>query len=410
MKDDKASSDILKIDEAARYLGVTRRWVYRRIWSGDLPASKVGGLFFLRRQDLEGLIDQGRLQASPQESSVTGVELLKCGYCFRLMSTDAMIGEVCEAEYCEKLICSLCLAEGYHFCTQHVPGREGLWQAALQKFRLGEFTVLVKANQARLREVNFIQRLQSRLAAINSLRHPLSDEVLTVQNWDAILEESDERSEIMSLMSTMVLEAGWAAQIPLNVSARYNIPASSRSKSSAVSVLAHCLSHSRDILQLGYDHRPFGSDELTSQLLRLGEQAQKEQVYCLVMLAATTGWDAEARSLIRGEAAGSAFSHRWMAVYLNDLETRELIYNRADSRTRGYADLFNAALPGEDLDEICAAIEKEMGIYESLTLAQALQSLSYAQNSIEKAFAQLAASGRFALTEVPGIGQAIVRI
>lgn len=410
MKDEKASSDILKIDEAARYLGVTRRWVYRRIWSGDLPASKVGGLYFLRRPDLEGLIDQGRLNGSPQEKSEPGAEILKCGYCFRLMNTDAMIGEVCEAADCEKLICAQCWAAGDHYCIQHVPERGALWQAALEKFRQGDFQVLVKANQARLREVNIIQRLQTRLNAIDSLRHPLSEEVLSIHNWDALLEESDERSEIMKLMNKMVLESDWAAQIPLNARVRYQIPASNRQKNFPVTVLAQVLSHSRSMLQMGYDTQPSGLDDLTPLLLKLGELAQKEQVFTLVVLASTTGWDAEARSLIRGESAGSAFAHRWMLVYLNDLEKRELIYNRADSRSRGYADLFSSILPGEDVDEVISAIQKEMGIYESMSLPQALQSLSYSQNSIEKAFAQLAASGRFALTEVPGIGPAIVRI
>ncbi len=410
MKDDKINPDIFKIDEAARYLGVTRRWVYRRIWSGDLPASKVGGLYFLRRQDIETLIDQGRLSGLHQETSEPGADVLKCGYCFRLLSSDALIGDVCEAVECEKLICVQCWAEGNHYCIQHVPERDSLWNAALEKFRRGDFQVLVKANQARLREVNFIQRLQTRLSAIDTLRHPLSDEVLTIQNWDTLLEETDERSEIMKLMNKMVLESDWASQIPLNPSVCYQIPASNRQKNFPVAILAQVFSHSRVMLQMGYDIQPFGVAELTPLLLKFGDQAQKEQVFTLVMLASVTGWDAEAREVIRGEIAGSSFAHRWMLVYLNDLEKRELIYNRSDNRARGYADLFTSILPGEDVDEVISAIKKEMGIYESMTMPQALQALSYSQNSIEKAFAHLAASGHFALTEVPGIGPAIVRI
>ena len=177
-----------------------------------------------------------------------------------------------------------------------------------------------------------------------------------------------------------------------------------------MAVVAQVLSRSKTILQLGYDNQPLGPDELTPVLVKLGEQAQRDQVFTLIMLAATTGWNAEARTLVRGESTGTAFSHRWLLVYLNDLENRDLIYNRSDSRARGYADLFLSILPGEDVDEVINAIEKEMGMYDSMTLPQALQTLSYSQSSIEKAFAQMAANGRFALTEIQGIGQAIVRI
>jgi len=114
--------------------------------------------------------------------------------------------------------------------------------------------------------------------------------------------------------------------------------------------------------------------------------------------------------LIAGGGSDLPFSHHWMLVYLSDIEKRELIYNRLDNRLRGYAELFISLLPQEEVEEVISAIEKEMGVYESLTLMQAMQALPYSRVSIEKAFQQLAASGRYALTEVPGIGLALVRI
>jgi len=410
MTDEKSNPDFLKIPEAARYLGVTRRWVYRRIWNGDLPASKVGGLYFIRQADLEALIEQGKLGGTLKEKDETGLPVLKCGYCFRLLESDTLIGDVCAAEDCEALICTQCLAEGIHYCVQHLPDRQHLWEAALEAYRRGESPVLVKAGQARLREVNFIQRIQARLSTINTLRHPLSDEVLTVQNWEALLEQGDERAEIMKLMNKAFLETEWLSQVPLNAHALYSLPLSKKQKGPKVAILAQALSHSKAMLQQGFDTQPLGVDELTQALLRVGEEAQKSQTVTLAMFAATTGWDEAARKLIVGEGAGSAFSHHWMLVYLNDLEKREMIYNRLDSRLRGYAELFTSLLPEEEIEEVIGAIEKEMGIYDSMTLQQACQALPYPQKSIEKAFAQLAASGRYALTEVPGIGRAIVRV
>ena len=55
---DPVTSEYLKISEAAQLLGVTKRWVYRRVLSGELPASKVGNLYFIHRSDLKSLMEQ----------------------------------------------------------------------------------------------------------------------------------------------------------------------------------------------------------------------------------------------------------------------------------------------------------------------------------------------------------------
>jgi len=98
-----------------------------------------------------------------------------------------------------------------------------------------------------------------------------------------------------------------------------------------------------------------------------------------------------------------------MLVYLYDMETRQIIYNRQDSRLRGFAEIFTPLLPSEEVEEVIAAVEKEMGIYESLTMEHALRAFSYSQSVLKKAFEQMASSGRYALTEVPNLGMAIVR-
>lgn len=412
MKEDSGSSDFWKINDAARYLGVTRRWIYRRIWSGDLSASKVGGLYFIRRQDLEQLIEQGKTEGPVHENESTFSPTLKCGYCFRLLASDSLIGDVCEAEGCEELICTQCRSEGIHFCVQHVESRSEQWERVLEEHRAGKWPVLVRSSQARLREINFIQRLQIRLSSIDTVRHPLSEEILTVKKWDAFLQEGDERAEFMKLMNKAVLEKDWLDRNPLNAFARYHLPRAQekRKQTLPLVVLAQVITRYTSMLQKGYDTQSLGEEELGIYLQQIGNRAQKEQEFSLVVLASCTGWDESARRLIQGgDGSGSAFSHRWMLVYLTDLETRELIYNRSDSRTREYVDLFNPLLFGEEIEEVVQAVEREMGIYTSLTMQMALQSLPYSPKTIEKAFEHLATSGRYILTEVEGLGRAIVR-
>ena len=409
MADENRFSDLLKIPEAAQYLNVTRRWIYRRIWSGDLPASKVGGLYFIRRQDIDSLLEQGKPGGTGRLDPEALQSVLKCGHCFRLLENDALIGEVCQAENCEQLICTQCVAEGNHFCVEHEPNKEQLWEQALEEFRQGRIPLLVKASQARLREVNFIQRFQARLNGIGTMQHPITEELLPVSNWDAYLEQGDEQAEVMRLMNKVVLEADWLAKVPLNAWARYDLPAGKKQRGGPVAVLARTFSPLAEMLQKGFATRALSAEELTARLLSLGEEAQRSQTVTLALLASTTGWDDPARELVQGKEAGTAFAHRWMLAYLYDMETRQIIYNRQDSRLRGFAEMFTPLLPSEEVDEVMAALEKEMGFYDSLTMQHVLEVFPYPESMVKKAFEQMVSSGRFALMEIPNLGTAIVR-
>jgi excisionase family DNA binding protein len=410
MAEEPRISDLLKIPEAARYLDVTRRWIYRRIWSGDLPASKVGGLYFIHKQDIDALVEQGKISPVAKAAPEAQEPVLKCGYCFRLLESDTLIGDVCQSENCEQLICSQCLADSIHFCVEHLPDKVHLWETALVGFRQGRYPLLVKASQARLREVNFVQRFQTRLSSIGTLRHPMTDEMLMVTDWEACLEEGDERAELMRLMNKVVLEAEWISQVPLNAWARYRLPIAKKQKGAPVGLLAHALSRSPEMLQKGFDTHPLGAEDLTGRLLAIGREAQSSQTITLALLASTTGWDTSARELVQGEATGTAFAHRWLMVYLYDMESREMLYNRLDSRLRGFAEVFIPLLPAEEIEEIIRLIEREMGIYDSLTMQHASQAFPFSEKIILKAFEQLAVSGRYALTELPDLGPAIIRI
>lgn len=350
MSDEKTGSDFFKIEKASNYLGVTRRWLYRRIWNGDLPASKVGGLYFIRRQDLDELMIKGRVKSDIEEMDVTPEVLLKCGYCFRILEIDVQIGDLCATDNCEALICNRCLADGVRYCAEHTPDLDQQWEKALHKYREGDLVCLVKANQARLREVNMIQRLQTRLMDISTLRHPISGETLDITNWPDLVEENDERAEIMELMNKAILEKEWLNKFPLNASVQYQIQHSSKKKGSHLLIMAKVMSRTKEMIRIGFDTQPLGMDDMSPQLVKIGDAAQRNQTFTLLLLGSTTGWDEEVRSLILGKKTEAAFVHNWLFVYLSDLEKHDVIFNRYDARLRNYSDLFTYLLPDEEVE------------------------------------------------------------
>ena len=53
--------------EAARYLGLTSRTVYRLIDEGQLPAYKFGRVIRLKRADVEAFVEQSRIEPGSLE-------------------------------------------------------------------------------------------------------------------------------------------------------------------------------------------------------------------------------------------------------------------------------------------------------------------------------------------------------
>jgi excisionase family DNA binding protein len=410
MTENNLGSDYLKIGAAARFMGVNRRTIYRWIWSDKLPASKVGGLYYIRRADLEAKLDPTRaaeFTATPPVAAAP--EILKCGTCFRLLESADQIAEICAGTGCETLICNRCSAAGERYCPTHQPDSAQKWQQALSRHQAGDLPVLVRDRSARLQEINFLNRIEERVSGMSTLLHPVSQEILTIADWDAHKETSDDRAQVMHLLGKMVLDAETTARVPLNAELRWTLPPQKKQTGRPLQIEVCVYSHLEAMLRDGFDTQPLSEAELTPRLLALSAAAETDQTVNLVLLAATSGWDSAARQVITGDEPGTAFAHRQLLVYLFDLQTRELVYNHRDDRLRGYAELFAPLLPSEELEEVLIAIENQMTTYESLTLEHAAEVLPFSAALLQTGFEKLAATGSYTLTDIPDLGLAIIK-
>lgn len=410
MSDPKSDPEYLKIGEAARFLGVNPRTIYRRVWSGELPAARIGGLYFIRKSDLQALLSQ-RQPETPEETALNA-EPLKCSLCYRLLSSDSLIGEVCSADGCQEIICVDCVSKGFHYCSRHLPSLEQRLAEAEQRYRNGQISMLVRASSARLRELNFLNRLRTRLQSMNSLLHPVTGEVIDVPDWSAILEQGDSRAEVMHLLGKVVIGTDTLSRTPLNTWLTGSPALPKGARGVPVRIEMRVLSRLTEMVQNGYDSRPMKEEDLVPLLTRYSDETRQDMEVRLIVLASVTGWDETARMVVQGLAGEKVrlpFAQRSMMLYLFDLEKGDLIFNTQDERTRRYAELFVPTLPTEELDEVKVAIEKEMVVYDSLTLENAVQDLSYSRSQIEMAFERLASTGRYTLVQLPNLGLTIAR-
>ena len=59
--------DLLSIPEVCQELGMGKSWVYRRIQSGKIPSVKLGHNIKVKREDLQGYLEDQRYQPSTSE-------------------------------------------------------------------------------------------------------------------------------------------------------------------------------------------------------------------------------------------------------------------------------------------------------------------------------------------------------
>ncbi len=408
MNSQEDNQDYLKISEAAKLIGVSQKTVYRWIVSGDLEATRVRGLYFISRAALKSrLSNPGAAAARPEIAAKA--ELMKCGSCYQIISSDSQIGGVCKTEGCEQVICTQCLQKDIHYCLNHRPSTQQNWRAAEEKLQTGEYQLLVKSTNARQRELIFENRFDARLSNIKTLMHPESGELLNIPSWERVCEKSDEQAQLLKYLRKLFLDAATLARYPLNASLHYRLMPGKGQKSEPLEIVVQALSRMDRMVQQQFDSEPLSADVLAAELMHYTQELDREHIFRIVVLASITGWDESARQIIEGSKPGTAFFHRRALVYLYDLEKGELVYNARDERTHGYADLITPTLPDEELQEVIAAIENEMIVHDSLALVDALAIFPYKRGLVEAAYKKLSETGRYKTLILPGNGAALVR-
>lgn len=402
-------SQYMKIAEAARFLGVTQRWVYRRVLSGELPASKVGGLYFINRKDLQALLDAGRVtpEINPEKRG-ENVKRLKCGFCYRLLQDESEIGGTCEKEGCAEIICVDCWKLNIHACAQHSPNREQRQQRAAERFEAGQLPILVKSGEARLAETTFLNRIHSHLSGFPTLIHPATGEVLNISSWDEALESGDERAELMHLLGKVALESSTIAQMPLNSWYHYALRAKNK-KATPLEIHVQAVSRLENMARDGFDTQPLDLAVMNFWIERLIEQPAGSGLFRLVVLASPTGWGEDCRAAVRGGRAGYAYSHRLALLYLFDWPQNELIFNNGDDRTRRYAELFRPVLGSEEIYQLKAAILEKLSVFESLTLAEAMKTFPDSADKVKQVFELIAKEGKYQWSDFPDLGPTLVK-
>jgi len=109
-------SKYMSLEEVADFLGVTYQLIYRLVRSGELPAVRLGKLYRVSRDDLDGYLERSK------GTTASGGTCSVCGTFYRSRET---LRQTCTQDGCEEPICFDCWTRlGVRKCKKHSDGNE----------------------------------------------------------------------------------------------------------------------------------------------------------------------------------------------------------------------------------------------------------------------------------------------
>jgi excisionase family DNA binding protein len=290
----------VSIKEAAEYLGVEYKTVYRLVKAGDIPAGKIGGVYRIKKDDLDDYFEKqkqktllesagswettcsycekeivsrlsvaGRCQIcgdpiciacwmvdskrfckehQPEPSDEDGPTKLEaskapepvyCSRCRRIIPQSGMIAGQCEHPSCEEPLCGLCWQdETDRFCAQHMVSQDERLAKARTELAQGRIPVLVSSEEARQRELAFLSRFDLKVHRLDSITSPAAESPVPVDSWDSLRSASEAPVPAsLKLATGSSVESGTVDLIPCNCGSRYEVPSTARTKTDISSKL-----------------------------------------------------------------------------------------------------------------------------------------------------------------------------
>jgi len=407
----------LSIREAAGYLGVEYKTVYRLVTQGALPAGKVGGQWRIRARDLERYFEEQVAQARQNgmaEDSDTSP--WRCGQCRQIIPRAQDVAGRCQAPDCDAPLCARCWSRGERFCRTHVPSADDRLRQAEADRAAGLIPCLVTREQARERELNLLRRLDLKVRRISVLRSPFDGTMYREPDWEAGHTAGDEVSHLLDLVGTGFLEDTLLQSMPLNRRARYELPRERPKDGEPGGLVLEvaCRSRLEAHLRAGFDTEPLGRAAAQALLDGYVQQAEARALRgrYVVGLASTTGWDPAARDLLLDHQSGRAFAHRLIRPCLIDLERGDIVCNPQDESLRFFAELLSPRLPAELVHETALGLQDALaGLDDHFTLAEVQArwavDADVARQAMQRAVEH--APDRLVLQEISGLGFTIHR-
>ena len=310
------------IQDAAAYLQVDYKVVYRLVKEGEIPAARVGWQYRITQEELDTYLNAQRARQAALAGERTGE---------RAGMTTA-------------------------------PAANG--NAPAKQTATAARAIGISRVQARQMEQNFINRFQEKVTGIDTIRHPISDKSLRVNDWEPLHETRDERERLMRALNTAFLDRTTLATTPRNVISRYAVK-----ETPDLVIEGRVVAHLETYCQAGADEAPAGIEDLLVVIEEYEQEHQKKGAAFVTGVASPTGWSDEAIAYIHNTGRGDTYRNRFVRLFLVDPRSEAVYYDEHDPTTVSFAGLFILATPGEDIAALQEQLRAEIAGRSGLILS-----------------------------------------
>lgn len=399
-------SEFWSIKEVADYLGVEYKTVYRLVRRGEIPAGKVGGVYRIRRSEVDAYFERQKQRI--QQEAAQPETAIKCAVCHRIIPNESEIAGECTVDDCDAPICSSCWHVGnVRYCSEHRPSKIDKLTRAKDRLAANEIPLLVTALEAKQREMGFITRFDQKIHSIVEIRHPIEDKVLRPPlPWSGLHTYRDESEKLLDLLHTGYLDQDTKQEMPLNLISRYTIPIAQGRKVGLI-LEARVLSHLPALVRQGFDSQRATLTEMLGVLESCIEIAETQEIAYVICVAATTGWTEEAKAYVKASGTGRSFSHRLVLPCLVDLHDITLIHNTTDQRLDPLASLFSPRSSEDRMAQVVDYVQQQLRLYNSLPFSEVMEQTKMDMETVQQAVERLVDAGGIYIGEVEGIGRVL---
>lgn len=411
----------LTLEEAADRLGVEYKTVYRLVRQGDIPAGKIGRIYRVLEEDIDGYFEQQKQAMATKATAESSVNSSsesttgkRCCVC-----TTPIVSELSIAGFCEvtnQPICQACWFVKKARRATSVPDQpaevaEKTADTSIEEEAEPEATVDEKISQlrsegkhvitgadAKLDEERFLRSFGQRLANVEQLNDPVSDGPIILR---------DARSKHQIESHAQINEND---NLPSKRVSRFTLRAGGWGKPKRCLTLeARFLSRPDVIKVRGYDFEPINAIELMAALTAIARRAEKVGCFHVSLIASPTGFTDDAVALLSGESTTKTFKDRMAVAGLLDLPAERTVVDQDDPRVRGLLQVLDPQVFEDRIDECCGSLRDILLDKNSVSLGDACDKCNAEEEWMKQAFDRLKRAGEFVVDELDEFGLVISR-
>jgi len=366
------------IQEAAEILKVDYKVVYRLVKEGRIPSQRVGWQFRISQDDMNGYLKAERLKQNVVAETMRSASAAA--------GTGVGAGNAAPPR------------------VDYAPPANGAAAAGEEK---GGAPAAKGVSRMRVRqmEMNFVNRFSEKVAQVDVLRHPLTRELVRVEDWKAIETLEEDREALMQALNTAFLDRRTLAVTPRNTVVRYTLPGKA-----GLVLEGKLLAHLETLCRAGADDAPATLEDLLVEIDAYEARQRATRGVFIVGLASPTGWEQAALSYIGNPGRGDGYRNANVKFLLIDLLTGAVCYDEADAVAPGYAGLFAMATDQENVDTLTEQLRTAMEGRTGLMLSEYGQELGVSEELLLEAARRLESEGPFRVIPDREQGWIFVRV